>query len=102
VIAQSWSWWHQLEHYLGTDGAGSGGSGFWYLLWSGSLGILILVPSALLVLWHHTCHVPTCIRPGKHPTADGTYKLCRRHHPDVPNRLSHQAIVAAHREAQAP
>lgn len=43
------------------------------------------VVAIVLFYRHHTCGAPWCLRLGKHPTADGLHKLCRKHHPDLPN-----------------
>lgn len=66
-----------------------------------SSGEQIEIPVALLALyWHHVCGAPWCFWPGKHPTADGMHKLCRRHHPDLPKRkLTLAEIVDRHHAA---
>jgi hypothetical protein len=69
-----------------------------------SSGEQISIPVGLgIVYWHHTCSNPRCFRWGKHPTADGLHKLCRRCHPDLPNkrRLSLAEITKRHRDAQS-
>jgi hypothetical protein len=42
------------------------------------------------------CHAPGCWRIGLHKAADGTYVLCRKHHPDVPRKLTLEHIHQAH------
>lgn len=69
-----------------------------------SSGEQIEIPVALLVLWrqHMMCDAPWCLRPGPHRTADGHHKLCRKHHPDLPNRkLSLAEIHLRHHAASA-
>lgn len=56
-----------------------------YNFFSGFGGGCILVSYVTVVL-HTRCAKLTCWRHGKHPTADGMHKLCRVHHPDLPNR----------------
>lgn len=55
--------------------------------------------------WHTRCDSPRCMRKGRHKTADGHHKLCRPHHPDLPNRKPslneiHLRHHAASKEAQ--
>lgn len=60
-----------------------------YQFWSGfgsDLGEATLIGIALGAWRHVNCHAPRCLRFGKHPTADHQHKLCRKHHPDLPNR----------------
>lgn len=60
-----------------------------YQFWSGIAGCFVSLGmfSGLLVGWRHVnCHAPWCFRLGKHPTADGQFKLCRKHHPDLPDK----------------
>lgn len=71
-----------------------------YQLWSGSgsdLGEITLF-GLFVGAWRHVnCHAPWCLRLGKHPTSDGHFKLCRKHHPDLPEkRLSLADIHARH------
>jgi hypothetical protein len=73
---------HALMHLLGLDSA----SGPFYLFWSGVAGsFLVNLATFLLVLYiHHTCHDSwRCLRWGRYPAAGGTFRLCRRHHPDL-------------------
>jgi hypothetical protein len=75
-----------------------------YQFWSGAgsdISELTLLGIALGAWKHVNCAVPWCVRFGRHPTADGLHKLCRRHHPDLPSRrLSLDEIHARHREHQ--
>ena len=88
----SWYWlWHPLE-----------GPG--YQFWSGigsDIGEITLL--ALAISWwrHINCASPHCWRLGKHPTADGLHKLCRKHHPDLPDHpLSLPEIHERHEAAK--
>lgn len=94
LLASFWS--HDIFHPL--SGAG-------YQFWSGigsDLSELTLL-GLFFGAWRHlNCHAPGCLRLGKHPTADGQYKLCRKHHPDTPNkRPDLERILAAHAAAKA-
>lgn len=58
-----------------------------YQFWSGignDLPIYLLGIVPLIVAWyrHHKCHWPKCYRLGHYPFHH--YKLCRKHHPNVP------------------
>ena len=61
-------------------------TGGWYGFWSGFAGgvrVFEWLVIGWIVYWHHTCHHPWCLRPGKYAAADGMFKLCRHHHPDL-------------------
>jgi hypothetical protein len=77
-----------------------------YNFWSGSgsdISEITLLGIAIAGWKHVNCAAPWCFRIGRHPTADGLHKLCRRHHPDLPNRrLSLQEIHDRHRAHQQP
>jgi hypothetical protein len=97
VLAAFASFWtHDIFHPLSGPG---------YQFWSGAgsdLSELTLL-GLLIGGWRAVnCHVPHCLRLGRHPTADGHYKLCRKHHPDLPDsRPSLEQIHAAHSNAKA-
>jgi hypothetical protein len=47
----------------------------------------------------YNCHEPGCWRVGNHPTADGRFNLCYRHHPDFQGKKpTHEVIERLHRE----
>jgi hypothetical protein len=47
----------------------------------------------------YNCHEPGCWRVGNHPTADGQFNLCYRHHPDFQGKKpTHELIERLHRE----
>ena len=73
-----------------------------YQWWSG-LGSGSAWIAAVAVGWRHlNCQTPRCLRLGRHPTADGLHKLCRKHHPDLPNRsLKLEEIHRMHHAAKA-
>ena len=94
--------WHWLSHHLGMDNA----SGGYYLFWSGfgsDITEFALVGGLVGVARAHNCHVKGCWRIGKHP--HGLYKLCSRHHPEVPDRGPDRvsaALLAAHGSKEMP
>lgn len=71
-----------------------------YNFWSGiisDLGEVTLIGGSLAMLKHLNCDAPRCLRYGPHRTADGHHKLCRKHHPDLPNhKLSLKEIHLRH------
>jgi hypothetical protein len=92
ATALTWYWlWHPLE-------------GVGYQFWSGvasDVGEVTLLGACLAIYRKHNCGAPRCWRIGKHPTADGLHHLCRKHHPDLPDRkLTLAEIHAAHRAAK--
>lgn len=79
---------------------------YWgYEFWSGlgsDLSEITLLGIAIGAFRHVNCQAPWCWRIGRHLTADGHHKLCRRHHPDLPDsRLSLAEIHARHRQANS-
>lgn len=60
-----------------------------YNSWSGILsdiGEITLLGIAFGAWRHINCHVRGCPRIGRHPVGGTPYKVCRIHHPDVPNK----------------
>lgn len=92
-----------LLHILGIDSESSR----WYAWWSGAgsdLGEFALFGAAVAFYRRHTCHVDDprfCWRWAAHPVAGTPFRACRKHHPQVPDRVSAEDIHAAHRDAQA-
>jgi hypothetical protein len=71
---------HALLWFLGMYPVPAGTSPL-YQFWSGFYIVLIsLVTSNWLR--KHNCHVERCWRTGRYPVADGTFMVCRRHHPE--------------------
>lgn len=93
-----------LEHALGMDNL----SGPIYGLWSGfgsDVGEFALFGAAIAFYRRHTCHVDSprfCWRWGAHQVAGTPYRACKKHHPDVPEKVTASHIAAAHDDAQAP
>jgi hypothetical protein len=87
----AWDLWHPL--------AGEG-----YQFWSGigaDLSEITVLGLALGAYKFVNCQSPRCWRFGLHRTADGHHKLCRRHHPGLPNhKLSLAEIHEMHHTAQ--
>lgn len=61
-----------------------------YQFWSGigsDFSEVTLIIGAVAWYIHNQCHVESCHKLGKHPFRQ--YKLCRKHHPDIPDRITH-------------
>lgn len=70
-----WDLWHPLT-----------GNG--YQFWSGAgsdIGEVAIIGGLITITRRLNCQAPRCFRFGRHMTADGHHRLCRVHHPDVPN-----------------
>lgn len=93
--------WHWLVHFAGVDYGAPYGRWVPYDFWSGIAGSFIIGVIVWTALWwfHGTCHAsPWCFRFGRHPAADGTFKLCWKHHPDMGERPRLEMIHRLHRE----
>ena len=96
--------WHWLETglrvYLLHPLTGRG-----YQFWSGIAGSFVVGGSlwaGTFAFWrHHNCHVKGCWRMGRHAVADTPFRVCRIHHPDVPDGgATAEHIEAAHAAAK--
>jgi hypothetical protein len=91
VIIAHW-FWHPLQN------------GYGYNFWSGpepDIFQIAIIGTLAGLIKHLNCDAPRCLRYGPHRTADGHHKLCRTHHPDLPNhRLSLAEIHLRHHKAQ--
>ena len=80
--------------------------GPYYGFWSGfgsdlaELSILGAIATGIYQLVKkYNCHEPGCWRVGNHPTADGRFHFCYRHHPDFQGRKpTHELIERLHHE----
>lgn len=63
--------------------------GNYYQWWSGAgsdLGELLLLGGLITLTRHHNCHVRHCWRIGLHAVEGTPYRVCRMHHPTIPNQ----------------
>lgn len=88
LAAASSFWLHDLWHPL---------TGRGYQFWSGIAGELGILGAALTIVRAHNCHVPWCLRIARHPVEGSPYRVCRKHHPSVPDELTVSDVQAAHR-----
>lgn len=97
---------HWFFHPLGTCPAGQAGLGCkGYNFWSGIAGsFLISLPNwfiaGFLFFRHTNCHAPWCPNVGKYPLEGTPFKLCKKHHPDIPDNLTLEHIMYEHRRAK--
>ena len=98
-MAVAWRW---LIHVGGIDYGLPYGHWSWYNFWSGIGGSFLFGTLVWLAGWylHHTCHVRTCLRPGRHPVEGTGIITCRKHHPVLKEhrRLTAEKILHLHRE----
>ena len=92
---------HFLLHITGGDN----GSGAWYLEWSGFISLLFMLGFIIKWFENSRCHVGGhgfrgCRRHGRYPFKH--YKLCHKHHPAVPAKLTHHHILKLHKADQDP
>jgi hypothetical protein len=91
-----------LLHIIGLDNP----AGRWELFWSGfgsDVGEAALLGAAFAFWRRHTCHVDTpryCWRWAAHPVTGTPFRACKKHHPQVPDRISAEHIQAAHDDAR--
>lgn len=78
------------------------GNGYqWHSGIGSDFGEVTLIGAAVAAYRHINCAAPRCWRRGSHKTADGLHRLCRRHHPELPNRkLSLAEIHERHHAAR--
>lgn len=75
-----------------------------YNFWSGigsDIGEATLIGAIVAMARHKACHVRGCWRLGKHPVADGLYKVCAKHHPDVADVVTVDTVARAHHAHRA-
>jgi hypothetical protein len=96
-------WWAELMTWLYVH-FGVKGFGPYYGFWSGAgsdLGEASLLIAILAAMWHmfrvHNCEVHHCWRIGRHKTLVG-HCVCRKHHPDMPDKPPTATCVAAEHE----
>lgn len=76
---------HWITYWTGQDDEGGGHYGFNSGA-GGALPDVLIVTGLAGAYWHVSCHHSGCWLPGKHPSGDGSLKLCRWHHPDLRGR----------------
>lgn len=76
-----------LLHVLGIDTQQS-----YYYDFASGWGPKILEMTVFIGIWYwqHQCHYHGCFRVGRYPLHH--HKLCRRHHPHAPHRVTHEYL----------
>ena len=73
-----------------------------YDYWSGFGSVFpwsLAILGGIAGLFHkHNCHVKGCWRIGKFDIDGTPYTVCPKHHPDVPDKVTHAHILQAHKE----
>lgn len=86
---------HDIWHPLSGNG---------YQFWSGIAGCFVslgLLGGLIAFMRQRKCQAPRCWRFGPHRSADGLHRLCRKHHPDLPDRrLTLSEIHVRHHKAK--
>lgn len=99
VAHHGFSLWTWLGHFTGVTDESGPGYGFFSGIGS-DLGEVTLVGALAVMYRHHTCHVDSpksCWRPGRHHVEGTPYKVCKRHHPMVPDDVTAEHIAEASR-----
>jgi hypothetical protein len=76
----------------------------YYNFWSG-FGMFLerlieLTVIGAMIYYHHNCHVKNCPRWGRYEVEGTHYKVCKPHHPDMPEGdVTYEDVAEAHRKA---
>lgn len=90
---------HLVPWIIGVYPVPTGTSPF-YQFWSGFF-IVLLSGATSSFLRKQNCHVKWCWRIGRFPVADGTFCVCRHHHPDPAvrhNKVTFEHILELHQK----
>ena len=89
--------------FLNWSGA-SNPAGTTYGFWSGfgsDLGEFAIIVGLYSIYKKHNCHIKGCWRIAHHQFIDkstgDTYLLCRKHHPNIPKRITIEHILHIHK-----
>jgi hypothetical protein len=84
---------HWLAHVLGIDNV----SGPYYAAWSGFVGDVTVLGVFAVAYRRLVCHQRRCLRLAHHPVDGTPYRVCRKHHPDIPNKAPTAEEIAQSR-----
>lgn len=89
-----------LLHLTGGDNA----SGPWYLEESGFVALLGFAAAGWTWFKNSRCHVDDRVHGGKNCWRRGHYpfrhyKVCKKHHPEVPEHITHLHIKKLHKDS---
>ena len=75
-------------------------TGHWVIFWSGFGSCLTEFAIVGIVYRKLNCHQDGCRRLGVHKVEGTPYVTCRRHHPNIPDKITAEHILRAHQRAQ--
>lgn len=87
-----------LLHVTGIDTQQSQPYDFWSGIANPLERILEVLVLLALAYYHHNCHVHRCLRWARHQV--GSYRVCKRHHPDMPARIQPEHIQFAFNQSK--
>lgn len=93
--------WHEIFLWFAIHTGTYNESGPYYGFFSGfgsDIGEITLIGALLVGYRKINCHVNGCRRIGHYPLEGTPYKLCRRHHPGIPNKVTHADILRLHKK----
>ena len=95
---------HFIVHILGIDTGLPYGTWNFGNFWSGVAGSFLtsLIAFLIVVFARTRCQNSFwCVRHGKYPAANGMFKVCHKHHPDMDGkRPDHDMIHRLHHQAK--
>lgn len=89
--------WHVFLNWTGASNTAGTAYGFWSGIGS-DFGEITLIAAILTFYKMHECHIDGCHRFGKHPFEH--YKLCKKHHPGVPEKITHLHILKLNKQSK--
>lgn len=90
-------------HWLAVHTGTVNETGPYYGFWSGfgsDLGEVALIGAVAGIYHKHNCHQKGCWRIAKFEVDGTPYKVCRKHHPTIPDKAVDGEIADAHAIAQ--
>lgn len=88
-----------LLHWLAVHTGTINETGPYYGFWSGfgsDLGELTIFAAVIGIYKKHNCHERGCWRLAKFDVTGTPYKVCRKHHPTIPDKAIKGEIKRAH------
>lgn len=73
----------------------------WYNFWSGlgsDISEFAILGGVFLAYKKINCHVEGCPKIGHFQVNKTPYKVCRKHHPDMPKKITHLHIIKKFKE----
>lgn len=86
-----------MFHWFLTVTGSNNPSGTWYGWWSGFCGDLGLFAGITILYKKVNCHIDGCRRIGLHHVEGTPYIVCRKHHPQTPDKVTVEHVHAMHK-----